>query len=218
LDSRAVAELPLASRNFTQLLGLSTGAATYLPDSTFVGRNTQTFSVNGARVTQNSFQLNGVDATTMGSAGSILVAVPAPETVQEFKVQTSLYDAAFGRAGGGNIQMVTRSGSNSPRGAIYEYFRNEALNANNPSGVPVVLERKLALRGNGLFYEGVATSTRLNFPLRTAFSPPWFRRDATGRRYKTPCFRYWGLIAKRSSGSRKVLKWLVSSEIAFASC
>src|SRR5215472_604620 len=54
------------------------------------------------------------------------------KTVQEFKVQTSLYDPAFGRAGGGNIQMVTRSGSNSPRGAVYEYFRNEVLNANNP--------------------------------------------------------------------------------------
>jgi len=95
VDSRAVAELPLASRNFTQILGLSTGAATYLPDSTFLGRNTQTISVYRARVTQNSFQLNGVDATTMGTAGSILVAVPAPETVQVFKVQTSLYDAAF---------------------------------------------------------------------------------------------------------------------------
>lgn len=132
VESRVVSELPLASRNFTQILGLSTGTATYLPDSTFLGRNTQTISVNGARVTQNSFQLNGVDATTMGTAGSILVAVPAPETVQEFKVQTSLYDAAFGRAGGANIQMVTRSGSNSFHGSIYDYFRNEALNANNP--------------------------------------------------------------------------------------
>src|SRR5437667_683762 len=80
VGSRAVSELPLATRNFTQILGLSTGAATYLPDSTFLGRNTQTISVNGARVTQNSFQLNGVDATTMGTAGAILVAVPAPET------------------------------------------------------------------------------------------------------------------------------------------
>jgi hypothetical protein len=57
VDSRAVSELPLATRNFTQILGLSTGAATYLPDSTALGRNTQTISVNGARVTQNSFQL-----------------------------------------------------------------------------------------------------------------------------------------------------------------
>src|ERR1051326_6010557 len=98
VDSRATSRLPLATRNFTQMLGLSTVAATYLPDGTYLGRNTQTISLNGARVTQNSFQLNGIDATTMDSAGSILVAVPAPEKVQEFKVQTSLYDAAFGRA------------------------------------------------------------------------------------------------------------------------
>src|SRR5262249_57353700 len=56
----------------------------------------------------------------------------APETIQEFKVQTSWYDASYGRSGGGNIQVVTRSGSNQFRGAAYEYFRNEALNANNP--------------------------------------------------------------------------------------
>jgi hypothetical protein len=132
VDSRAVSEMPLATRNFTQILGLSPGTATYLPDNTGLGRNTQTISVNGARVTQNSLQLNGVDVTTMGTAGAILVSVPAPESVQEFKVQTSLYDAGFGRAGGGNVQMVTRSGSNDLHGAAYEYFRNEALNANNP--------------------------------------------------------------------------------------
>lgn len=132
VDSRAISELPLATRNFTQILGLSPGTATYLPDNTGLGRNTQTISVNGARVTQNSLQLNGVDVTTMGTAGVILVAVPSPESVQEFKVQTSLYDANFGRAGGGNVQIVTRSGSNDFHGAAYEYFRNEALNANNP--------------------------------------------------------------------------------------
>lgn len=132
VDSRAVSGLPLATRNFTQILGLSPGTATYLPDNTGVGRNTQTISVNGARVTQNSLQLNGVDVTTMGTAGVILVGVPAPESVQEFKVQTSLYDATFGRAGGGNVQMVTRSGSNDLHGAVYGYLRNESFNANNP--------------------------------------------------------------------------------------
>jgi hypothetical protein len=104
VDSQAVANLPLASRNFTQILTLSPGTAAYLPDSTAVGRNTQAISVNGARVTQNFFQINGIDATTMGTNGVILVGVPAPETIEEFKVQTSLYDARYGRSGGGNIQ------------------------------------------------------------------------------------------------------------------
>jgi hypothetical protein len=132
VESHAVASLPLASRNFTQILTLSPGTATYLPDSTAVGRNTQAISVNGARVTQNFFQINGIDATTMGTNGPILVAVPAPETIEEFKVQTSLYDANYGRSGGGNIQVVTKSGGNQVHGTAYEYFRNEALNANNP--------------------------------------------------------------------------------------
>jgi len=67
VDSRAVSELPLATRNFTQILSLSPGAATYLPDNTAVGRNSQNISVNGARVTNNNFQINGVDANSMGT-------------------------------------------------------------------------------------------------------------------------------------------------------
>ena len=132
VDSQAVTSLPLASRNFTQILSLSPGTATYLPDSTAVGRNTQAISVNGARVTQNFFQINGIDTTTMGTNGVILVGVPAPETIEQFKVQTSLYDARYGRSGGGNIELVTKSGSNEFHGTAYEYFRNEALDANNP--------------------------------------------------------------------------------------
>jgi hypothetical protein len=68
----------------------------------------------------------------MGTNAAVTVATPAPETIQEFKVQTSLYDATYGRSGGGNIQVVTRSGGNEFHGAAYEYFRNDALNANNP--------------------------------------------------------------------------------------
>lgn len=131
VDSRPMAELPLAARNFTQLLGLSTGTATALPDNTTIGRNTQNISVNGARFTQNNFQINGIDANS-GISGRGRLADPAPESIAEFKVQTSLYDATFGRAGGGNIQIVTKSGANTFHGALYEYFSDDALNANNP--------------------------------------------------------------------------------------
>ena len=132
VGSRMIGALPLATRNFTQILTLFPGTATYLPDSTAVGRNTQAISVNGARVTQNNMQINGIDANTMGTNGAILVAVPAPETIEDVVVQTSLYDATFGRAGGGNIQIITKSGTNAVHGDVYEYFRNDALNANNP--------------------------------------------------------------------------------------
>jgi len=146
VDSRAVAGLPLATRNFTQILTLSPGTASYLPDSTAVGRNTQAISVNGARVTQNFFQINGIDATTMGTNGPILVAVPAPETIEEFKVQTSLYDATYGRSGGANIQLVTKTGGNEIHGDVYEYFRNEVLDANNPFLKAAGLARPLLRR------------------------------------------------------------------------
>ena len=133
IDERTVAELPLATRNFTQLLGLTSGASVYLTDNTVVGRNSSNVSVNGARVAQNNIQINGIDANGgTAYAFPLPLANPAPESIAEFKVQTSLYDATFGRAGGGSIQIVTKSGSNEFRGTVYDYFRNTALTANNP--------------------------------------------------------------------------------------
>jgi hypothetical protein len=132
VDSRAVADLPLATRNFLQILALSPGTFLALPDNAALGRNSQSISVNGARTTQNNFEINGIDANALNSNGAASVAVPAPETIQEFKVQTSLYDATFGRGAGGSVQAVTRSGTNEFHGAAYEYFRDDAFNANNP--------------------------------------------------------------------------------------
>lgn len=132
VDSQGVSELPLATRNFTQILALSPGAAVSLPDNTALGRNSQNVSVNGARVTQNNFEINGIDANNLATNAASLIAVPAPETIQEFKVQTSLYAAVYGRGGGGNIQVITKSGGNGFHGAAWEYFRNASLNANNP--------------------------------------------------------------------------------------
>lgn len=132
VDSRAVAELPLATRNFLQILALSPGTVASLPDNTALGRNSQAISVNGARGTQNNFEINGIDANELAFNRSTFVAVPAPETIQEFKVQTSLYDATFGRGAGGSVQAVTRSGTSEFHGALYEYFRNDSFNANNP--------------------------------------------------------------------------------------
>src|SRR5205085_733733 len=131
VDATTVSEIPLATRNFTQILGLSTGTATYLPDNTAVGRNSQNISVNGARVTNNNFMINGADANSIGTNSAPSLAVPAPETLEEFKVQTSMYDATYGRSGGGSIQVITKSGTNSFHGTVYEYFRNDALNAND---------------------------------------------------------------------------------------
>ena len=132
VDTRAVSELPLATRNFLQILALSPGTSVSLPDNTALGRNSQNVSVNGARVTQNDFEINGIDANNLTTNAAASVAVPAPESIEEFKVLTSLYPAAFGRGGGGNVQAITKHGGNDFHGAAYDYFRNDALNANNP--------------------------------------------------------------------------------------
>lgn len=109
VDSLTLTEIPLATRNYTQLLGLSTGAATYLPDNTSVGRNSQNISVNGARVTNNNFIVNGIDANSMGTNSAPSLGIPAPESLEEFKVQTSLYDATYGRSGGAISRRLRRT-------------------------------------------------------------------------------------------------------------
>ena len=147
VDSRAVAELPLATRNFLQILALSPGAFVDLPDNTALGRNSQSVSVNGARGTQNNFEFNGVDANALSQNNAASVAAPAPETIQEFKVQTSLYDATFGRGAGGSVQAVTRGGTNEFHGALYGHFRDEAFNANNPFLKAAGIERPVLKRG-----------------------------------------------------------------------
>lgn len=169
--ARMVSDLPVSTRNFTQLLGLVPGAATYLADNTVVGRSTQNVSVNGARVSQNNFQLNGVDANAGLSFGRE-IPNPALETIAELKVQTSLFDATFGRSGGGNVQIVTMSGTNEFHGAVYGYFRGTALTSNNPflksAGLPrPVLERSVyggmlggALRKNRAFFFVAYQGTR----------------------------------------------------------
>ena len=172
VDSRAVSELPLATRNFLQIPALSPGTFADLADNTALGRNSQSVSVNGARRTQNNFEINGIDANALSQNNMTSVAVPAPETLQEFKVQTSLYDATFGRGAGGSVQAVTRSGTNDFHGAVYEYFRDDAFNANNPflkaAGVPrPVLNRNVfgglvggPIKNDSLFFFGSYQGTR----------------------------------------------------------
>ena len=138
VEGRAITQLPLSSRNFTQLLSLSAGTSSALSDATALGRGTQIIASGGARTTSNAIQIDGIDAlnihtnsATDNGVGSNGIMVPSPEAVEEFKVQTSLYDAQSGRSGGANIALVTKSGTDQLHGSAFEYFRNTALNANS---------------------------------------------------------------------------------------
>jgi outer membrane receptor protein involved in Fe transport len=138
VDDRAIQQLPLSSRNFTQLLSLSTGTSAALNDATALGRGTQIISSGGVRTTSNAIQIDGIDAVNIhtdsasdNGVGSNGIMVPSPEAIQEFKVQTNLYDAQSGRSGGANIAVVTKSGTNQLHGSMFEFFRNTALNADS---------------------------------------------------------------------------------------
>jgi hypothetical protein len=136
VDNRAIQSLPLANRNFTQLLSLSPGVIVALPDATTLGRNTQNVAAVGNKTTANSFQFNGIDANNLaqnsakGNGDEVGLAVPAPDTIQEFKVQTANYDAGYGRSTGANVDLVSKTGTDKFHGSVWEFFRNDVLNAN----------------------------------------------------------------------------------------
>ena len=146
MDARSLETLPLPTRNFLQLLTLAPGVTAPLTNNSAIGRNSPNVSVNGSRVTQNSYQINGVDANDISQHDLADVAVPAPESVSEVNVQTSLYDATVAGAGG-SLQVVTKTGSNLMHGGMYEYFQNEALNAND-ANLKAVGEARPVMRRN----------------------------------------------------------------------
>ena len=146
IDARSLEVLPLPTRNFLQLLTLAPGVTGPLTNNSAIGRNSPYVSVNGSRVTQNSYQINGVDANDISLHDLADVAVPAPESVSEVKIQNSVYDATVAGAGG-SVQVVTKSGTNFLHGSVYEYFRNEVLNAND-ANLKAVGEGRPEMRRN----------------------------------------------------------------------
>jgi hypothetical protein len=133
LNTLELLEVPSSTRNFTHLLSSEAGVNADLPPVLGNDNGSLSPSVNGTRTTSNSLQFNGIDATNLlTNEGSLTENIaPAPETIQEVKLQTSLYDASTGRNGGGNFQVVTRGGGNDFHGSMYWFIQNEALNAND---------------------------------------------------------------------------------------
>ena len=130
IGPETIRELPLATQNYQQLLTLSTGAASELNASAQLGRGVTKVFVNGQREDNNNYLIDGISATDYNVAQNYYVPLPNPDVIQEFKVQTSLYDATQGRNGGGNVNAVLKSGTNQLHGDLYEFFRNDVLNAN----------------------------------------------------------------------------------------
>jgi len=130
IESTTIRALPLATQNFQQLLTLSTGAQSDLNAAAQLGRGNVRIQVNGQREDNNNYLIEGISVTDYNVAELTNTPLPNPDVVQEFKVQTSLYDASQGRNGGGNINAILKSGTNALHGDVYEFFRNTVFDAN----------------------------------------------------------------------------------------
>jgi hypothetical protein len=131
IGTETVRELPLATQNYQQLLTLSAGAQSDLNAAAQLGRGSVKLFVNGQREDNNNYLIDGISATDYNVAQATYVPLPNPDVIQEFKVQTSLYDASQGRNGGGNVNAILKSGTGTYHGDAYEFFRNDVLNAND---------------------------------------------------------------------------------------
>ena len=156
LSAEQLVQVPTSTRSFTQLLSTEAGVNTELSPVLTNGNGNQSPSVNGTRTTSTSLFFNGVDATNITTnEGSLNDNIaPAPETLQEVKLQTSMYDASTGRSGGGNFQLVTKTGGNRFNGNIYYYLQNEKLNANDFFFNKENIDRPKARRNEGGFTVG----------------------------------------------------------------
>jgi hypothetical protein len=234
IDRQFVANLPLNGRSFQSLITLTPGTVLIASSSSEMGQ----FSVNGQRADSNYVTVDGVSAnvgatystgsaynqTTAGAiAGfsalgstSNLVSVDA---LQEFKVLTSTYAPEFGRTPGAQISIVTRSGTNNIHASLFEYIRNDALDANdwfaNSRG-----RGKAALRQN--IFGGVIGGPILFPRFGEGGRQPWYNgRDKTffffsyeGQRLRLPKFRISdvpSLSARQDPSTSAAIRQLLSS-------
>jgi hypothetical protein len=195
VGEQTVKSLPLTTRNYTQILHLAPGVEADLANAGETGRNTQDVYVNGARTIDNNFQMDGVQINNFGTgrAGDWLgytgISIPNPDAIQEFNIQTSLYDAQYGRGVGANVNVVTKSGTNDLHGSLFEFLRNTDLNANDffsnetHQPRPVLRQNQFggtiggAIKKDKLFYFGSYQGTRQTngvgtASLRSSFLPP----------------------------------------------
>jgi len=143
INETAISGLPLVTRNFTQITGLSPGVTVGVYNAgelgngataqSQIGRSNDGIYVHGARSYDNNWQLDGISVSDVQGSGSISggIPIPNPDTLEEFKVQIGLYDAAFGRAAGANVSVITKTGSDAYHGTGFEFLRNDFLNAND---------------------------------------------------------------------------------------
>ncbi len=131
--AREIADLPLNTRNFTQLVQLAPGVLTGVGGASGLlgytsGRGTNGAVINGAPVEDVTYIIDGINS--VDTDAGVLIFFPPVDSIQEFKVQTSSAPAAFG-GGQGIINVIYKSGTNELHGVAYEFLRNSVLDAKN---------------------------------------------------------------------------------------
>jgi outer membrane receptor protein involved in Fe transport len=137
INGTQIRELALITRNYEQLVAMMPGVTSSAVDQLYVGVSapsgtaaTIPFAINGSRNSASSWTVDGADNVDRGSNGTLLTT-PSIDAIAEFKVQRSGYSAEFGRAGGGMVSVITKSGTSEFHGDLYEFVRNNAFAANN---------------------------------------------------------------------------------------
>ncbi len=195
VDSQTITAIPLSTRNFTQVISLSTGAVSPVNNAAKLGKGTNEVSVNGLPASSNNYQMDGSDANQWASntaADGVQftgLAIPNPDAIAEFKIQTSQFDAGYGRSAGANVNVVTKSGTNDFHGTAFEFLRNDIFNANEffrkvtKQSRPVLKQNQFGgtlggpIRKNKFFFFGSYQGTRQTngldpSALSTATGPP----------------------------------------------
>lgn len=127
IDEKKIQDLPSVNRNAYELLSITPGVTNYTSDTQTGSRAGTQVSVNGLGQYQTAYYLDGgYDTSSWRFGGNLL---PNPDSLQEFRIITSNFDAEFGRSPGGVVSAITRSGANQFHGLAYDYLRNDAVNA-----------------------------------------------------------------------------------------
>jgi Carboxypeptidase regulatory-like domain/TonB dependent receptor len=133
IDQKKIVDLPLNGRDYNQLALLSPGVLPGTPRLASVNFK-GVLNVNGNRTFNNVFLLDGVDNISYSNSfrgENVQLVQPSIEALQEFKIQTNAYSAEYGRSSGAVVNATIKSGTNSIRGSVYEFLRNDRLDANN---------------------------------------------------------------------------------------
>jgi hypothetical protein len=196
IDARTNVSLPLASRNYLQLTLLTPGAVTVQPSGFESGQNAGQVArpeINGNRFAANSYLLDGMDNNDAGS--NYVVYSPQPDAIQEFRIITQNAPADFGSYMGGIISASIKEGTNSYHGSVFEFFRNDKLNANQWMNklVPGAIVPRQKLRWNEfggtiggpilknkLFFFADYQAERFDFPSTSSLITVFTAKERTG--------------------------------------